>query len=115
LERFPDSALLRTKIAFTYSRGIYNGYTDDPWRDAELGWKLAQEAAAIENKSRLESLLSHWCMATFYYLHEGDFERSADEAEVAAKMVPNDSWTRADLAFYLTSAGRTERAIEWLE
>ena len=115
LEKFPDSALLRTKIAFTYSRDLNNEFTDDPWRAAELGWKLAKEAEAIENKSRLESLLSHWCMAAFYYLHEGDFERSADEAEVAAKMVPNNSFTRADLAWYLISAGRTERAIEWLE
>ena len=115
LAKFPDSALLRTKIAFTYIRDIYNECTDDPWRDAELGWKLAKEAEAIEDKSRLESLLSHWCMAAFYYFHEGDFERSADEAEAAAKMVPNDSFTRADLACYLVSAGRTERAIEWLE
>jgi adenylate cyclase len=115
LEKFPDSALLRTKIAFTYSRDIYNEFTDDPWRAAELGWKLAKEAEAIENKSRLESLLSHWCMAAFYYLHDGDFERSADEAEVAAKMVPNDSFTRADLAWYLIAAGRTQRAIDWLE
>jgi len=115
LEKFPDSALLRTMIAFTHSRDLNNEFTDNPWRSAELGWKLAQEAEAIENKSRLETLLSHWCMAAFYYLHEGDFERSADEAEVAAKMVPNDSFTRADLAWYLIAAGRTERAIEWLE
>jgi adenylate cyclase len=115
LEKFPDSALLRTKIAFTYARDIFNEHTDDPWRDTELGWKLAKEAEAIEDKSRLENLLSHWSMATFYYLHEGDFERAADEAEVAAKMVPNDSFARADLSFFLYSAGRTDRAIEWLE
>ena len=115
LEKFPNSALLRTKIAFTYARAIFNEYTDDPWRDAELGWKLAKEAEAIEDKSRLESLLTHWAMATFYYLHDGDFERAADEAEVAAKMVPNDPWTRADLAQFLVFAGRTDRAIDWLE
>jgi len=115
LEKFPDSALLRTMIAFTYSRDINNEFTDEPWRAAELGWKLAKEAEAIENKSRLESLLSHWCLAAFYYLHEGDFERSADEAEMAAKMVPNDSLARADLGWYLISAGRIDLAIEWLE
>jgi tetratricopeptide (TPR) repeat protein len=30
-------------------------------------------------------------------------------------MVPNDSFTRAELAWTLITAGRTERAIEWLE
>jgi TolB-like protein len=115
LEKFPDSALLRTMIAFTYSRDINNEFTDEPWRAAELGWKLAKEAEAIENKSRLETLLLHWCLSNFYYFHEGDFERSADEAEAAAKMVPNDSFTRADLSWNLIIAGRTERAIEWLE
>jgi len=115
LAKFPGSALLRTKIAFTYMIDIVNEYTDDPWRDTELGWKLAKEAKAIQDKSRLESMLTHWAMAYFYWLHEGDFERAADEAEAAAKLVPNDSWTRADLAQFLTFAGRIHRAIEWLE
>jgi class 3 adenylate cyclase/TolB-like protein len=115
LEKFPDSALLRTMIAFTYARELNNDFSNEPWRAAELGWKSCKEAEAIQNKSRLETLLSHWCLAAFYYFHEGDFERSADEAEVAAKMVPNDSLTRADLAWYLIAAGRTERAIEWVE
>jgi TolB-like protein/class 3 adenylate cyclase len=115
LAKFPDSALLRTKIAFTYARDINFEYTDDPWRDAELGWKLAKEAEAIQNKSRQEILLTHWSLAYFYCLHEGDFERAADEAEAAAKLVPNDSFTRADLAQFLTYAGRTKLAIEWLE
>lgn len=54
-------------------------------------------------------------MAYFYYFHEGDFERAADESEAAAKLVPNDSFIRAELAQFLTFAGRTDRAIEWGE
>jgi len=115
LAKFPDSALLRTKIAFSYMRDIFLEYTDNPWRDTELGWKLAKEAEAIQNKSRQEVLLTHWALAYFYCLHEGDFERAADEAEAAAKLVPNDSWTRADLAQFLTFAGRTQLAIAWSE
>lgn len=64
LEKFPNSALLRAKIAFTYARDIYNEHTDDPWRDTELGWKLAKEAEAIEDKSRLETMLTHWAWLT---------------------------------------------------
>jgi tetratricopeptide (TPR) repeat protein len=94
---------------------IVNDRTDDPWRDAELAWKLGKEAQAIQDKSLLETMLTHWAMAYLYYLHEGDFERSVVEAEAAARLVPNDPFTRADLAQFLTFAGRSERAIEWLE
>jgi tetratricopeptide (TPR) repeat protein len=114
LAKFPDSALLRAKVAFTYARDIFDESTDDPWRATELGWKLVKEAEAVENKSRLETLLTHWTLAYFTYFR-GEFERSADEAEIAARMVPNDSFTRADLAQFLTFAGRPRRAVEWLE
>lgn len=114
LAKFPDSALLRTKIVFTYMRDIYNEYTDDPWRDTELAWKLGQEAEAIQDKSLLETMLTHWAMAYLHSLH-GDFDRSAAEAHATARLVPNDSWTRADLAQFLIFAGETDLAIEWLE
>jgi len=63
----------------------------------------------------LETLLTHWALAYGYAAYQGDFERAAEEAELAANLVPNDSWTRADLAQFLTWARRPERAIEWLE
>ena len=115
LAKFPDSALLRTKIVFTYTLSIVNGWSDDPWHDTEIAWKLGKEAEAIPNKSLQETLLSHWSLANLYWLHEGDFERSMAEAEAAAKLVPNDAFTRADLASFLIYAGRADRAIEWLE
>ncbi|MGQ0484912.1 MAG: winged helix-turn-helix domain-containing protein [Hyphomicrobiales bacterium] len=115
LAKFPGSALLRTGIVVTLTHDIFNDFTGDPWRDTEMAWKLAKEAEAIQDKSRLESLISHWMMAYVYSLHEGDFERSADEAEAAAKLVPNDVFAHAGLAQFLTFAGRTDLAIEWME
>jgi TolB-like protein len=115
LSKFPDSALLRTKIAFTYMQDVVRERTDDPWSYTELGWKLAKEAEAIPNKSGLEELLTHWVLAYFYWLHEGNFERSAEEAELTAALVPNDSFTRADVAQFLINAGRPQEAIEWIE
>jgi class 3 adenylate cyclase/TolB-like protein len=115
LAKFPDSALLRTKIAASYMQKLYNGWTDEPWRDTEMAWKMGTEAAAIPHKSRLETLLSHWMMAPLYQLHDGDFVRSVVEAEAAAKLVPYDAFARADLAYYLVNAGKVDSAIEWLE
>lgn len=115
LAQFPDSALLRTKIAFSYIHDIWWGGTDDPWRDTELAWRLGIEAQAIPHKSRLETLYCHWVMAALYQFHEGDFARSVVEAEAAARLVPYDAWARADLGYYLAAAGRADRAIEFLE
>ncbi len=115
LAKFPDSALLRTKIAASYMQKLYNDWSDDPWRDTEMAWKMGTEAAAIPHKSRLETLLSHWMMAPVYQLHDADFERSVVEAQAAAKLVPYDAFARADLASYLVSAGKYDLAIEWLE
>jgi len=115
LAKFPNSALLRIKIAFTYTQDVMNERTDDPWRDTELAWKLASEADAIANKSRLETLLCHWVMAILYQLHEGDFERSAAEAEAVVRLVPYDVLAHADLGYFLVNAGKTDRAVEWLE
>lgn len=84
--------------------GIYRERTDDPWRDTELAWKVATEAVDNPHKSRLETFLCRWAMAILYQLHEGDFDRSVVEAEAAAKLVPYDPLSRANLAMYLGNA-----------
>ena len=115
LVKFPDSALLRPKIAASYMQKLYNDWSDDPWRDTEMAWRMGTEAAAIPHKSRQETLLSHWMMAPLYQLHDGDFERSVVEAQAAGDLVPYDAFTRADLAYYLVNAGKYDLAIKWLE
>ena len=115
LAKFPDSVLLRTNLVFTYTQAVWDRWTDDPWGDLETAWKLGKEAEAVQDKSRLETLLTHWAMSHLYYMHEGDFERAADEAEAVVKLIPNDPWALSQSAPYLTNAGRVDRAIEWME
>ena len=115
LAKFPNSALLRLKIASTYWVDITFNASDDPWRDVELGWKLLKEAEAVPDKSRLETWLYHWQMAAYYQFHDGDFERSAAEADAAVKLVPNDPWALAVLSGIMANTGHTDRAIEWAQ
>jgi adenylate cyclase len=115
LAKYPDSALLQAKLAFTYVLDVLNYGSDDPWRDTELAWTYGSAALQNPRKSQLEAFLSHWIMAFLYQLHEGDFERSVAEAEIAAKLVPHDPFSHADLALMLTSAGKVDLGIEWLE
>ena len=115
LAKFPDSALLRIKIASTYWAAIERDQSDDPWRDVELGWKLVKEAEVVGDKSRFETWLYHWMLAGYHQFHDADFERSANEAEATIKLVPNDPQALAFLSGVMAKAGRTDRAIEWAQ
>jgi tetratricopeptide (TPR) repeat protein len=113
LRRFPNSALLRIKIAFTYTNGVENYCSTDPSGDIERAWALGREASANVDNSALATWLSHWLMAVLYQWHDQDFERSIGEAELAARLAPYDARSRAEMAFYLANAGKLDQAAEW--
>ncbi len=73
LTRFPDSALLRFKLAWTYLQDVEWLRSKDPAADIDAAWKLATEAQGDENRSKLETWLGHWLMTILYQWHEGDF------------------------------------------
>lgn len=115
LRKYPDSALLRIKLAFTYSNAVEFFCSSDPRGDIERSWSIAQEALAKNEKSRLATWLAHWLMTVLYQWREQDFDRSVAEAEAAVKLVPYDARSRGSLSFYLANAGKFERAAEWAE
>jgi adenylate cyclase len=115
LTRFPDSALLQSKLAWTYVRDIWTFQSDQPERELQLAWELGKQVEAAQNKPRLATWLNHWLMAWLHQWHEGDFARSVAEAEAALRMVPYDAFSRADLAGVMANAGMTDQAIEWAE
>jgi hypothetical protein len=47
LAKFPNSALLRVKIAWSLRQDINWGWTDDPKRDMDRAWQLGLEAVAV--------------------------------------------------------------------
>jgi class 3 adenylate cyclase/TolB-like protein len=115
LTKYPDSALIAIKLAWTYVVAISNGWSADPKSDLETAWKLATEAQGKESKSKFETFLCHWLMAQLYQYHDGDFVRSIEEAHIAAEMVPNDPFSRIDNAEMLARAGAVEEAVAWAE
>lgn len=115
LTKFPDSAMLRIKVAWGHLMPVLYGWTDDSTAFLETAWRLSKEVEGQQDKSRLASFLSHWKMAILYYVYAGDFERSVIEAAAAAKITPHDSFARAQLAYFLAGAGRIDLAVNWLE
>jgi adenylate cyclase len=115
LAKYPDSIRLKVRVVWGHLIPVLFGWTDDPAGFLEAAWKLGKEAEAEQDKSRLASFACHWIMAILYYIHAGDFERSAAEAEAAVKANPYDSIVRAQLSYYLAGAGRTDLAVSWVE
>jgi TolB-like protein/class 3 adenylate cyclase len=115
LAKYPGSALLRIKLAFTYLEPIVELWIKPSESDLDAAWRLGKEAEASQDKSRLEIWLCHWLMAQLYQWHEEDFDRSVAEAEATIEMVPYDGLSRSILAGNLANAGKTDQAIEWAE
>jgi class 3 adenylate cyclase/TolB-like protein len=113
LKKFPNSALLRIKIAVSHNQDVVWGWSENPDADIAEGWRLMQEAQAIPNKSRLAEWYSHYIMAFYQQWHARDFDRSVAEARMAIEIAPYDAFTLADLSLVLGSSGNTEEAIEW--
>jgi TolB-like protein len=113
LSRFPDSAILRTKLPWTYLWPVWNNVSDDPHGDVERAWDLAMDAERAPNKSALATWSQHWLMAYLYQWHDRDFARSVFEVHAAWQMVPYDSFSRVDMSWLLANAGKLDEATEW--
>jgi adenylate cyclase len=113
LDRFPNSALLRNKIAWTYLWPTESGSAPIDQQDISRAWTLVQESQAVHIKPRLVAWLNHFIMCPLYAWHDGDFRRSIVEAEAAQTMAPYDAHSRGILSFYLANAGDLDRALAW--
>ncbi|MEZ5830541.1 MAG: tetratricopeptide repeat protein [Dongiaceae bacterium] len=115
LRHFPDSPLLRIKIAVSLWQDVAWGWSADPDGDLARGWELLQVAVSIPSKSQLAEWYSHYIMAFYQQWFAHDYDRSIAEARTATNLAPYDAFTRADLAQAMALAGRTEEAIQWAE
>jgi adenylate cyclase len=114
LARFPDSPLLKIRLAWTY---MVEADTFGPFENchepAEAAYNLGREAEEAKNKSRFLIYQSRKLMAHAYAWHGADLDRSIQEAEATVEMSPYDAELRVTSAFYVANAGKLEEAIEW--
>ncbi len=100
LRRFPDSVLLRCKLAFTY------------WGLSSEAAGFVKEAAKLEKRSRLDEWYWHWASA-WHYAHHSDYKRANTEAQQAITMAPYDTLSHAELSQIAARAGDYDVAIAW--
>ena len=100
LRRFPDSTLMRCKLAFTYAG------------DSKDEARLFTEAARLKKRSRLDEWYFQWVAARHYGFRDDHDEASA-AARAAIAMAPYDTLSHAGLAWVVSEAGDHETAITW--
>src|SRR5438067_2583217 len=111
LKRFPDSAIIKIKLAWTYLNDVRRGFSDDPRRDLERAFALGSEGMAGKDIPRLGQMHGHWLMALAYFYCKQDYSRALDEREITLAMAPIDAIVYVDLSQTLTFAGRPMEAL----
>lgn len=106
LERFPDSSLLRAKVAWARFVEVLQGWSADPEADAASAIVLAERVLSDKRASLLAEYLAHWVLAYLY--SRTDAARAMEEIETAVKLVPGNGMTRTDLAGFQFLTGRVE-------
>jgi class 3 adenylate cyclase/tetratricopeptide (TPR) repeat protein len=115
LEEFPDSAVLRLALGFTYNRDIFRAdtgsYREDDLAEME---RLSAEARAIPQKPNQALWLGHFLDANIAYWR-ANWPRVLSAAEATMRIAPNDARARVELSYLLANAGHTRQAVAWAE
>jgi adenylate cyclase len=115
LERFPDSAILKIRLAWSY---LIESDAFGPFENCretiEAAYRLGREAEEAKYKSRYETFQTLKLMAHVYAWHGEEFDHAIDDAEAAVEMDPYDATERASFAFYLANAGQFDKALDWV-
>jgi len=100
LERFPDSVLLRCKLA------MHSNFTEAA--------RMMEEVRVLQKRTRLEEWVCHWASA-LVYANRGDRNRAIPEAKAVIAMAPYDTVSHAALSKVLQVSGLHDEAIEWAQ
>ena len=98
LERFPNSVLLRCKLA------MHSNFTEAA--------RMIDEVRVLQKRTRLEEWVCHWASARVY-ADRGDRKRAIPEAKAVIAMAPYDTVSHAALSKVLQTSGLYDEAIEW--
>jgi tetratricopeptide (TPR) repeat protein len=113
LARYPDSVLLRCKLAlyYTYSDVSTHSYSGSVSTESE---KLFEQASSLNKKSRLDEWYYHW-VAAEVNSGLGHHRTAVNEAKATIAMAPYDTLSHNILAKVLTRAHLYDEALEWFK
>ena len=106
LERFPNSANLKIRLAYSYLlESLAFGPFENCRETIDIAFKLGREAEEAKNKSRFEIYQTRRLMAHAYAWHGEEFDRAIDDAEATLEMAPTTRLIgRSSRSIWLTPA-----------
>ena len=114
LAKYPDSSLIKVKLAYYHHLAGWNFWTDDIKGEFRKAGELVRAVLAKENLTPQVKRLAHWVFA-LVLTTEGDFNRALTEADTAISMAPYDAFAIGRLSVVPLVSGRPEKAVEWID
>ena len=114
LRKFPDSALLRIKLGWTYYHLGLRGWSDNPELDFERALQLANEGLKDPQLPPIGEWHGRWLRTLLYLWYTKDHVRALAEAEATLALVPNDSDTLVLNALVPLFMGKSDVALTWI-
>lgn len=112
LERYPDSPLLQTKLAWRHWTAAWRYWHDLAHNFAEAD-RLVSAALVQDNLSPEVQRSAHWLNA-FVLMQRGEYAAGVAEAERTIAITPYDARVLRSLTDVLIADGRHEMALDWL-
>jgi len=114
LRKFPESSLLRVKLALYHLSRVWHYWSEDPAASIRQAERLVQEALSKPAVTPQARRLGHWALAWAKQM-KGDLPGAAVEAKAAIALAPYDSYMVSDLAVIPAMAGEPASAVALLE
>jgi TolB-like protein/DNA-binding winged helix-turn-helix (wHTH) protein len=114
LARFPESDLLKIKVAWYHWAAAWDWFTGDidaHFREAD---RLVREVLATDYLSPEVRRLANWLDA-FVALWRRDFGHAAAQAKVAVEIAPYDMRMLRSLTEVMAVTGEVETGLDWLD
>lgn len=112
LAKYPESALLRTKLAWGHWTAAWRYWVDLDHNFAEAD-RLVTEVLAEDDLSPEVQRSAHWLNA-YVLMRRGRFDDAVAEAERTIAITPYDARVLRQLTDVLVADGKYEMALEWL-
>ncbi len=112
LTHYPDSALIKTKLAWGHWTAAWRYWDDLDHNFAEAD-RLVSEALAQDNLSPEVQRSAHWLNA-YVLMQRGDYADGVAEAERTIAITPYDARVLRSLTDVLIADGRYQMALDWL-
>jgi adenylate cyclase len=114
LKRYPNSQMLKVKLAWYHWTAAWNFWSDDLPADFAAADRLVKEVLQTEHLSPEVLRVAVWLNA-FVMMYRGNFDAAVAEAHMAVELAPYDGRMLENLSEVLLSHGLYDTALTWLD